>query len=118
MIWCDKNLIFHAITNLISNAFKYSKGKPNPIIELNFGRFAVSIAVIDFGIGIDKEEIQNLFQSFFRSKHVLDIQGTGLGLVIAKEFIEINDGTIHVKSQKDKGSKFVITLPFGKQKDI
>jgi len=118
LVWCDKNLMFHAIINLVSNAFKYSKGKPNPIISLNFKNSAVTIAITDFGIGIDEDEIQNLFQSFFRSKHVLDIQGTGLGLVIAKEFIEINGGMIHVESQKEKGSKFVINLPYGSQNNI
>jgi signal transduction histidine kinase len=118
LVWCDKNLMFHAIINLVSNAFKYSKGKPNPIISLNFKNSAVTIAITDFGIGIDEDEIQNLFQSFFRSKYVLDIQGTGLGLVIAKEFIEINGGMIHVESQKEKGSKFVINLPYGSQNNI
>jgi PAS domain S-box-containing protein len=117
LVWFDENLLFQAITNLLSNAFKYSKKAPNPIIELSFEETAVTIAVIDFGIGINKEELQNLFQSFFRSKDVLDIQGTGLGLVIAKEFVAINSGTIHVESEKNKGSRFVINLPFGNQKN-
>jgi PAS domain S-box-containing protein len=117
LVWIDENLLFQAIINLVSNAFKYSKGKSNPIVKLSFKKSAVTIAIIDFGIGIDSEELQNLFQSFFRSKHVLDIQGTGLGLVIAKEFVVMNGGTIHVESQKNKGSEFVINLPYGNQKD-
>lgn len=117
LVYFDESLLFHAVTNLLSNAFKYSKGKPNPTIELMFEQSAVSIAVIDFGMGIESDELPNLFQSFYRSKHVLDIQGTGLGLVIAKEFVEINGGTIEVESKKNKGSKFVINLPYGNQKD-
>ena len=116
-VWFDENLLFNAITNLVSNAFKYSKGTPNPIIELKFEKTAVTIAIIDFGIGIESDELPNLFQSFYRSKHVLDIEGTGLGLVIAKEFVEINGGTIHVESKKNKGSKFVIKLPYGNQNE-
>lgn len=110
LVWCDKNLMFHAITNLVSNAFKYSKGTPNPILELDFSNTTVDIAVIDFGIGISKKDQQNLFQSFFRSQEVLDIEGTGLGLVIAKEFVELNHGTLSIQSELNKGSKFVIQL--------
>lgn len=110
LVWCDKNLMFHAITNLVSNAFKYSKGTPNPILELQFHETTVDLAITDFGIGISEKDKQNLFQSFFRSQHVLDIQGTGLGLVIAKEFVELNNGTISVESELGKGSKFVIQL--------
>ncbi|MFK7949842.1 MAG: ATP-binding protein [Saprospiraceae bacterium] len=110
LVWCDKNLMFHAITNLVSNAFKYSKGTPNPILELTYHETTVDIAIIDFGIGINKKDKQNLFQSFFRSQHVLDIKGTGLGLVIAKEFVELNNGTISIESELQKGSKFVIHL--------
>ena len=110
LIWCDKNLMFHAITNLVSNAFKYSKETPNPVLQLTYHEITVEIAIIDFGIGINEKDKQNLFQSFFRSQNVLDIEGTGLGLVIAKEFIELNNGTISVESKLGKGSKFVIQL--------
>lgn len=114
-VWCDKNLMFHAITNLVSNAFKYSKGTPNPTLKLQFFETSVTIAIIDFGIGIEANELQNLFQSFYRSHNVLDIEGTGLGLVIAKEFVELNGGKISVESTINIGSKFVIELPLKRE---
>ncbi len=115
-VWCDKNLMFHAIVNLVSNAFKYSQKAPEPIIELTFQTNTVRIAVIDFGIGIEKNELSNLFQSFYRSQNVLNIEGTGLGLVIAKEFVELHDGFIEVESTINVGSKFVIELPINTSK--
>lgn len=104
----DKRLISHAIINLITNAFKYSAS--NPLLNLYMKNQKVYIEVIDYGIGIPEHEVDNLFQSFFRASNAGNIEGTGLGLVIVKEFVNINGGEIYVESEINKGSKFTIIL--------
>ena len=69
------------------------------------------IGVRDFGIGIPDAELEALFQPFYRAANTLAIQGTGLGLNIAKEFVENNGGKIIVNSELSKGSYFEIQLP-------
>lgn len=105
----DKRLIIHAILNLISNALKYSKG--NPKVKLYKSNGFSYIDIIDDGIGVPAEEINNLFQSFYRASNSSNIEGTGLGLAIVKEFVTIHKGEIFVDSSVNKGSTFTIKLP-------
>tara|TARA_R110001592_G_scaffold236456_1_gene494777 strand:- start:2664 stop:3875 length:1212 start_codon:yes stop_codon:yes gene_type:complete len=107
----DQKLITHAVSNLISNAFKYST-KGNPKIQLTFDKDCLKISVIDSGIGIPENEIKNLFQPFFRAKNVKDIEGTGLGLAITKEYVELNNGKIEVESKLNEGTVFTVIVPF------
>lgn len=107
-LFIDKRLISHAIINLLTNAFKYSAG--NPVLNLRENSSNIFIEIIDNGIGIPKNEIENLFQSFYRASNARNIEGTGLGLVIVKEFVNINGGEIFVESEINKGSKFTIVL--------
>jgi signal transduction histidine kinase len=108
----DKKLFAHAFTNLIDNAFKYSREKAAPIIEISFEKNLVNIKVIDFGKGIPEDEIPNLFQPFYRSKNAQDVEGTGLGLVICKKYIELQNGVIKVHSILNKRTTFIISLPY------
>ena len=64
------------------------------------------MSVTDYGMGIPKEELSNVFEPFFRANNVSEIQGTGLGLSIVKEYIEINKGLVRVTSVVGKGSTF------------
>ena len=105
----DKRLIIHAILNLISNALKYSKG--DPTVKLYKSEGFSYIEITDNGIGVPAEEINNLFQSFYRATNSSNIEGTGLGLAIVKEFITIHRGEIFVDSTVNKGSTFTIKLP-------
>lgn len=107
----DHKIYMHVINNLISNAFKYSNGKGNPSLSMKHTENEIIIEVVDQGIGIPKEEQQKLFGSFFRASNVENIQGSGLGLSIVKEFLEMHNATIDVESEKGKGSKFIITQP-------
>ena len=109
-LYVDIKMIQHAISNLISNAFKYSE-KKNPEVIIEFTEKVVVIMVQDYGIGIPKKEIKNLFQPFYRALNVQAMQGTGLGLSIAKDYIELNGGTIEVESEINVGTQFIITLP-------
>ena len=106
----DKKLLAHALSNLIDNAFKYSRNKPSPEVKIAF-KENLEISVVDFGRGIPKDEISKLFQPFFRSNSAQDIEGTGLGLVICKRYIELQKGTLSVKSNLNKKTTFTISLP-------
>ena len=110
IVYIDSKLLLQALSNLLSNAFKYSQGKRNPKLIVSSKPSRLSIIVKDYGFGIPKAEIQNLFQPFFRAKNATGINGTGLGLSIAKEYIEINRGTLLVTSTEGIGSSFEIMI--------
>jgi len=77
----------------------------------------VKVKVNDSGIGMSQNEVDKLFRldESFSSKGTADEEGTGLGLIVCKEFVEMNGGTIYVSSQKDTGSTFTFTLPTSKR---
>ena len=107
-VYLDPKLLTQVLANLINNAFKYSLGKKNPELVIDFRAKELVISVKDYGIGIPKAEVSNLFQPFFRANNVTEIKGTGLGLSIAKEYVEINKGCIAVQSILGEGSCFDI----------
>ena len=109
-VWLDPKLLGHALTNLISNAFKYSVGKENPELCIHFKPTEVVLSIKDYGLGIPEEEQLHLFEPFFRAVNVTEIQGTGLGLSIAKEYVEVNKGQITATSVLGEGSCFAITF--------
>ena len=107
----DKQFIRNIFLNLLSNALKYSpEGKPVDIIFTTQTK-AISVKVIDQGVGIPEDEHKHLFDLFFRARNATNIQGTGLGLPIVKKYIDLMQGDITVKSQLDRGTTFTITLP-------
>ncbi|OHX65916.1 PAS domain-containing sensor histidine kinase [Flammeovirga pacifica] len=107
--WLDMDLISHVFDNLISNALKYSS--KDVIININVRRESFLFEIIDKGIGIPLNEFSHLFESFFRASNTDHIQGTGLGLVIAKEFVEIHGGVIVCESEENIGSTFRVAIP-------
>ena len=109
-VWLDAKLLTHSMSNLISNAFKYSAGKENPKLSIHFKPTVVVLSVKDYGLGIPEEEQLKLFTPFFRAKNAVDIKGSGLGLNIAKEYVEVNKGQISAKSILGEGSCFEITF--------
>jgi len=104
----DPKLLTHSLSNLISNAFKYSVGKANPELAIHFKPIELVLSIKDYGIGVPNSDLSKLFQPFFRANNVAEIRGTGLGLSIAKEYIEINKGHIEAKSILGEGSCFEI----------
>lgn len=109
----DDQLFDHVLQNLISNALKYSEGKQDPEVTLRYTKLDhVNIHVKDYGIGIPKKDQKGLFQTFYRATNVQNIQGSGLGLSIVKEFVDLHGGTINVVSEKDKGSEFIVEVPY------
>lgn len=108
----DETLFSHAYTNLLENAFKYSKEKLPPESIITFKEDSVTIQIKDHGRGIPKDDINNLFQPFYRGTNTADIEGTGLGLVVCKKYIELQKGTIEVLSEVDKETVFTIELDY------
>ena len=108
----DYDLLRHAIINVVTNAFKYSPGQPNPELKLDFSNVDyICISVRDFGIGIATQEHERIFNDFYRGNNVKDIPGTGLGMSITREFLKLNNCTINVESELGLGSTFHVKLP-------
>jgi PAS domain S-box-containing protein len=108
----DPRLFSHIFTNLLTNAFKYSKGAPSPLVQIEYKNEYAVLRVQDYGIGIPKEEVGKLFQPFYRANNTEGIQGTGLGLAIIKEYVALLAGTISLESTLDKGTVVLIELPY------
>ncbi len=110
----DPNRIIQVLNNLLSNAIKFTPqgGKIEVGACYTPERDMVEISVLDSGIGLEKEDQEKIFNKFYQVGHRVfdDVKGTGLGLPIAKEIVELHGGKIWVESEKGKGSKFVFTL--------
>ena len=106
-IFIDNAIKYSRESNIIEiNAFDHYKGKYNPNV-----RDGVLFQFEDNGIGITQKDIASIFQRFFRSSQVTDIPGTGLGLPIAKELIELHNGEVYVESEYGKGTIFYVFFP-------
>lgn len=107
----DKKLIRNVIINLVSNAIKFSD--ENKVIEIKTDVKAeqVKIKVTDHGMGISDEDKKHLFERFFRGQNAVNVQGTGLGLNIVSNYVELLNGYIEMESELEKGTCFTINLP-------
>jgi signal transduction histidine kinase len=107
----DPNRLRRAIANLVGNALKYTPegGSVRVDLEANDGR--VSVAVVDTGRGIPKDDIPYIFDPFYRVSEHQDVDGSGLGLAMVKSIVDAHGGTISVNSQVGQGSQFTISLP-------
>lgn len=105
----DEKLMTRIFINLLSNAFKFSTD--NPVLRLEFEKRALKIDIIDRGIGIPEEDIPCLFNAFFRAGNVGKIAGTGLGLQITKQLVDLHGGAITVNSRQNVGTTMRIVLP-------
>lgn len=110
----DKTHLTNALCNLIDNAIKYSKERPDLFIQTYNSGENIIISVSDKGIGIEKEYHSKIFDKFFRipTGDVHDVKGFGLGLSYIKKIIELHHGTIEIESKKGIGTSFTITLPY------
>ena len=110
----DAYLILQILDILISNAIKYNDGTKLPELEIIFRDDFLEIKVTDFGIGIPEEQKEFLFQSFFRGSNVQNFEGTGLGLTIAKQFVNLHHGDIKIESKENFGTKVNVKIPIQK----
>lgn len=108
----DQKLMRQIISNLLSNAVKYSPAEKPIQLTLQFTAEAFTVQVRDEGIGIPAADLNHLFEPFHRAANVGAISGTGLGLVITKEAVELHGGTITVDSQVQQGTTCTIRIPF------
>lgn len=107
----DSKLLHHILTNLLSNACKYSP--QDSIIDFEiFNTDSELVFIIrDRGIGIPPQDMPKLFNSFYRASNSEGFQGTGLGLAIVKEYVELHQGAIAVESELEIGTTFKVTIP-------
>ncbi|MEA5259135.1 PAS domain-containing sensor histidine kinase [Arcicella aquatica] len=108
----DRMMMNHILSNIIGNAFKYSEGKSSPTIQLNYRNNAVSVMVVDGGIGIPEKDMQNLFKAFSRASNVEGVKGTGLGLHVVKFFVDFHKAKINCRSQVNKGTSILLEFNY------
>lgn len=109
--YLDEKLLRSILSNLLSNAIKYSPPNKPILLELNCKNSEVIFQVKDEGIGIPLEEQQQIFESFYRGTNVGTTPGTGLGLTIVKQCVDLHRGTITISSQAGVGTTFRVMLP-------
>ncbi len=113
-VYADKYMIESVVRNLVSNAIKFTpSGKSIEVVCKNLNDGFAEFSVKDYGIGIPKDIQQKLFQidTQISTRGTDQEKGTGLGLVLCKDFIEKNGGTISFESEFGKGSIFRVTIP-------
>lgn len=113
LVYADKSGIQRVIINILTNAIKYTKENGNVKAYVGFVYNDAYIKIIDTGIGISKEDLDRIFDRFYRvdKSRTREMGGTGLGLSIAKEILDKNDGRIDIKSELGKGTEVVIRIP-------
>lgn len=121
LVYADKNGIERVVINILSNAIKYTPEEGSIKVYVGFVYNDAYIKIIDTGIGIPKEDLDKIFERFYRvdKARTREMGGTGLGLSIAKEILDQNDAMIDIKSEIGKGTEVVIRIPTkqGKNKE-
>ncbi len=114
LIPLDRDSITEAIYNIADNSIKYTESGGSVKMELMRDLGNILVRITDTGIGIPKEEIQKIFDRFYRvdKARARDTGGTGLGLSIAMDTVKLHGGYIEVSSEEEKGSTFTIVLPY------
>jgi PAS domain S-box-containing protein len=107
----DRALLRRAIINLLSNAVKYSPAGGTVRIDLSLEDQALLIRIADQGIGIPAADQKYIFDGFHRGRNVGSIQGTGLGLAVVKQVVDIHGGNIDFESELNQGTTFTIKFP-------
>jgi PAS domain S-box-containing protein len=107
----DEKIVRHIVTNMLSNAIKYSPPESSIYFDLLFSKDSVTFNFKDEGIGIPPDDLKRLFEPFHRATNVGDVFGTGLGLAIVNKAVDAHGGTIKVSNNADKGTTFNIVLP-------
>ena len=114
VVFADRRRIGQVLINLLNNAIKYSPASKGIDVGINlYGEDHVAISVRDYGIGIDKNDQDKIFERFYRvgGDSELKYSGFGIGLFIANEIIQRHNGFIRVESEKDNGATFTFILP-------
>jgi signal transduction histidine kinase/AraC-like DNA-binding protein len=113
-VWFDTTMIDKVIFNVLSNAFKFTNEHGLVHVTISKSNGSAVIKIEDDGIGMTKEVIEHAFEPFFQGEYE-NYKGTGLGLALSKELMELHHGSITANSEQRKGSSFELKLPMGNQ---
>jgi len=129
-VYCDRDMMDKILTNLLSNAFKFTPEGGRVCVDVSLSPPLslssepmkggvvewVTITVSDTGIGIPTEQLEKVFGRFYQvdASHTREHEGSGIGLALVKELVELHHGTIKVQSEVGKGTTFTILLPLGR----
>lgn len=109
-VYGNEALLYCAFYNIVHNACKYTPDHA-AVIKLAFRKGSIRVVVEDGGPGIEAEDVPHIFQPFYRSAGGNpSVSGTGLGLPLAKNIIKLHNGSIELRTEKDKGTRFIIEL--------
>ncbi len=119
-VYGDRDGIEQVVTNILINSVKYTPEGGNIKVYIGAVHDDAYIKIIDNGIGIPKEDLPRVFERFYRvdKARSREMGGTGLGLPIAKEIIEANNGSIDIKSETGKGTEVIIKIPTFKEEKV
>ena len=116
-VWLDRGQFDKVISNLLSNAFKYTAEQGQVTLRLSADTRNAVLQVIDNGVGLDEDSLRHIFDRFYQGGNArrLNIKGTGIGLNLCKMIVDMHHGTISAKNRTDgqRGSIFTVTLPLG-----
>jgi signal transduction histidine kinase/DNA-binding response OmpR family regulator/ligand-binding sensor domain-containing protein len=131
-VYCDRDMVEKILSNLLSNAFKFTPAGGRVTVTVTqfrtqnsteFGiqssipRSEIAITVSDTGIGIPPEQLDKVFDRFYQvdASQTREHEGSGLGLALVKELVELHHGTIQVRSEVGHGTTFTVQLPLGRR---
>ena len=124
-VYCDKDMVEKILTNLLSNAFKFTPEDGSVTCTLRRNRTptdkmtteVVEIIVSDTGIGIPSDQLGRVFDRFYQvdASQTREHEGSGIGLALANELVELHHGTIQVQSEVGRGTTFTVRLPLGRR---
>lgn len=106
----NPGLLFIALSNILKNAIKFSGGK-EVLCKLYYANGNAILSVADKGIGINKEDLEKIFQPFYRAKNARGFAGSGIGLSLAEKIVRLHNGNVEIYSELNKGTEFRIIFP-------
>ena len=116
-VWVDRSQFDKVVSNLLSNAFKYTAENGEVVISLSADEQNASLQVTDNGVGLDEDSLKHIFDRFYQGDNAqrLNIKGTGIGLNLCKMIVDMHHGTIEAHNRTDghRGAVFTVTLPLG-----
>ncbi|MBK9099542.1 MAG: response regulator [bacterium] len=117
IVYLDKDKIEKIVTNILSNAFKFTADGGSVETNVSRNENYIDISISDTGIGIPKEKMSKIFDRFYQldGSHTREQEGTGIGLALTKELVELHKGKIDVQSEEGKGATFIVKIPLGKE---
>jgi len=111
MVWADVDMLVSILNNLVSNAIKFSQSNSEIVVFAHKRGTSVEVSVQDTGIGIEEKYLDQLFYAMHKGLGTQNEKGTGMGLILTREFIEKNGGKIWVNSTLGEGTCFTFSLP-------